>query len=241
MSPNAVCSGSCQSDCTHTSPPPNSDPSAHLHPVQTGRVGYSHWPPRGSQTPMERGTDSYGWSFHNYWAGKLINSLIILKRWSEFLRINLFYLMPEIQPQPLHSPTEAQWDARGGPELTGQYISGGGCLGGCRAVPPCPTMGTHHSRSWELLGLCSLVLMWQQHHVVKFAATRATDQPSRNGSPWTLVKTCQVHVLKHQRSSPRIYEDSLGNVRVSFLTISIDFYPWFLAVRTHTFHVCIQQ
>lgn len=155
LSPNAVCSGSRQSDCTHTSPPPNTNPAAHLlhskqDPNRTCRVfSDTHWPLWEPQGPMERSTTSYGWSFHNYWAGKLINSLIILKQWSKFLKINLFYLMPQIQPWPWHSPTEAQWDARGGPELAGQDMGGGGCLGSCRAVSLFPTTGAHHSRSWE--------------------------------------------------------------------------------------------
>lgn len=128
---------------THSPPP--------FTPNRTWRVfSDTHWPLWEPQGPMERGTTSYGWSFHNYWAGKLINSLIILKQRSEFLKINLFYLMPQIQPWPWHSTTtKAQWDAGGAPELTGQDVGGGGCLGGCRPGSPFPSMGTQHSKSWE--------------------------------------------------------------------------------------------
>lgn len=79
--------------------------------------------------------------------------------------------------------------------------------------------------------------MGRQHHMGKFAATRAMDQSSRKVSAWTLMKTSQVHILKHHRSPPRIHEVSLGSMRVSFLTISIDLYPRCLALRTHAFYV----
>lgn len=65
---------------------------------------------------------------------------------------------------------------------------------------------------------------------------RAMDQPSRKDSAWTLMKTCQIRILKHHRSPPRIHEVSLGSMRVSFLTINIDLYPCCLTIRTHAFH-----